>query len=133
LVGEIIKRFEQRGLKLVALKLIQVSKEHAEAHYADLKGKPFFGGLVDFVTSGPMVAIVFEGFNATKLGRILLGETDPQKSLPGTIRGDFSIDIGRNVCHGSDSVESANKEIALWFKPEELVSWTPAESTWVYE
>jgi nucleoside-diphosphate kinase len=133
LVGEIITRFECRGLKLVALKMQQVSKEHAEEHYADLSKKPFFSGLCDFLSSSPVVAMVWEGYQAVKTGRSLLGATNPQDSLPGTIRGDFAIDIGRNVCHGSDSVESANKEIALWFTAEEMSHWSIAQLQWVNE
>eukprot|EP01000_Liburna_glaciale_P002816 NODE_1992_length_559_cov_1290.966667_g1509_i0.p1 GENE.NODE_1992_length_559_cov_1290.966667_g1509_i0~~NODE_1992_length_559_cov_1290.966667_g1509_i0.p1 ORF type:complete len:168 (+),score=66.17 NODE_1992_length_559_cov_1290.966667_g1509_i0:33-506(+) len=133
LVGEIISRFEKRGLKLVALKQLTVTREHAEKHYADLSKKPFFGGLCDFICSGPMVAMVWEGYKATSVGRILLGTTNPQDSSPGTIRGDFCIDIGRNICHGSDGVDSAKAEIALWFKPEEVQTWTTCEESWVYE
>eukprot|EP00999_Lentomonas_sp_LEN2_P001185 NODE_2197_length_627_cov_352.662000_g2147_i0.p1 GENE.NODE_2197_length_627_cov_352.662000_g2147_i0~~NODE_2197_length_627_cov_352.662000_g2147_i0.p1 ORF type:complete len:157 (-),score=52.94 NODE_2197_length_627_cov_352.662000_g2147_i0:78-548(-) len=132
-VGDIISRFEKKGLKLIAMKMVKISKEHAEKHYEDLKTKPFFGGLVEFVCSGPMVAMAWEGFGAARTGRMLLGETDPQKSLPGTIRGDWAIDLGRNICHGSDSAESGQKEIALWFKPEELVEWGTANETWIYE
>merc|ERR1711953_1127078 len=121
LVGDIIKRFEQRGFKLVAMKFMQGSKEHIKQHYIDL------------ISSGPVVPMVWEGKNAAKAGRMMMGETDPQKSLPGSIRGDFCIDLGRNIIHGSDSAESAEKEIALWFKPEELVNWTPASHGFVYE
>merc|ERR1719232_307215 len=96
------------------------SKDHLKKHYADLAGKGFFDGLVEYMASGPVFAMVWEGTAACAMGRKLLGETDPQKSLPGTIRGDFCIDIGRNICHGSDSVESAMKEIDLWFKIDEL-------------
>merc|ERR1712183_1047890 len=120
LVGPIIQRFEQRGYKLVAIKLVTPGKEHLEAHYADLKEKPFFPGLLSYMLSGPIAAMVWEGRDAVKTGRVLLGATNPLASAPGTIRGDFSIDVGRNVCHGSDSVENAKKEIALWFKEGEL-------------
>jgi nucleoside-diphosphate kinase len=133
LVGAIIARFEERGLKLVAMKMQQVSKEHAQEHYSDLSSKPFFNGLCEFICSSPVVAMVWEGLQAVKTGRALLGATNPQDSLPGTIRGDFAIDIGRNVCHGSDSVASAQKEISLWFSPEEISSWSKASSTWVNE
>lgn len=133
LVGEIVKRFEQKGFKLVAMKFMQASKEHLEKHYADLSKKPFFAGLVAYMASGPVVAMVWEGLNAVKTGRVMLGETNPADSKPGTIRGDFCVQVGRNICHGSDAVESAEKEIALWFKPEELVSWEANQAPWIYE
>ena len=133
LVGEIIKRFEQKGFKLVAMKFEQASKEHLEKHYADLSKKPFFAGLVSYMASGPVVAMVWEGLNAVKTGRVMLGETNPADSKPGTIRGDFCVQVGRNICHGSDSVESAEKEIALWFKAEEVVSWEANQAPWIYE
>lgn len=133
LVGDIIKRFEQKGFKLVAMKLMQASEEHLRQHYADLSHLPFFPGLVKHVASGPVVAMVWEGLGVVKTGRVMLGETDPAQSKPGTIRGDFSIQIGRNIIHGSDSVESAEKEIALWFKgKDEIVDWTPASYKYVY-
>ena len=106
---------------------------HLENHYADLSKKPFFAGLVKYMASGPVVAMVWEGLNAVKTGRVMLGETNPADSKPGTIRGDYAIHVGRNICHGSDAVESAQKEIALWFKPEELTSWEPAQNPWIYE
>ena len=119
LVGKIVERFEQKGFKLVAMKFQQCTKAHMENHYADLNKKPFFGGLVEYMISGPVVPMVWEGDNVVAMGRMMLGATKPTESLPGTIRGDFAIDIGRNICHGSDSVESANHEINLWFSPEE--------------
>ncbi|TID23066.1 nucleoside diphosphate kinase [Venturia nashicola] len=133
LIGPIISRFEQRGFKLVAIKLMTASKEHLETHYEDLSSKPFFAGLVTYMASGPICAMVWEGRDAVKTGRVLLGATNPAASAPGTIRGDFAIDVGRNVCHGSDAVDSAKKEIALWFKPEELNSWKSAQNDWIYE
>merc|ERR1712048_958877 len=133
LVGKIVKRFEQRGFKLVALKMCAPGRAHMEKHYADLSKKPFFKDLVEYMISGPIVCMVWEGLNAVKCGRMMLGETNPQASLPGSIRGDFSIQVGRNICHGSDSVDSANAEIALWFKPEELISWESAMYCWIYE
>merc|ERR1711983_580633 len=133
LVGEIISRFEKKGFKLVAMKVMQASVEHLEKHYADLSSKGFFRGLVTYMASGPVCAMVWEGLNAVKTGRVMLGETNPAASLPGTIRGDFAIHVGRNICHGSDAVESANHEIALWFKPEELCDWTSAQKDWIYE
>ena len=132
LCGPIISRFEQKGFKLVAMKFVKPSQAHFEAHYADLKEKPFFGGLVKFMQSSPVLAMVWEGTNAAVEGRKLLGATKPSASAPGTIRGDFGMDIGRNICHGSDSNESAKKEIALWF-PEGIVEWTPAAQPWIYE
>jgi len=133
LVGPIISRFEQRGYKLVAIKLVTPSREHLETHYADLCSKPFFPGLIQYMLSGPICAMVWEGKEVVKTGRALLGATNPLASAPGTIRGDYAIDMGRNVCHGSDAVESAQKEIALWFKPEELVAYKQAQYDWVYE
>ncbi|BGP30378.1 nucleoside diphosphate kinase Ndk1 [Rhodotorula toruloides] len=132
LVGEIIGRFEKRGYKLVAMKLASPSVEHLEKHYEDLKEKPFFKGLVSYMASGPVVAMVWEGKDAVKTGRTILGATNPLASAPGTIRGDFAIDVGRNVCHGSDAVESAKKEIALWF-PEGVQQFQLASEAWVYE
>ncbi|KAF5985183.1 nucleoside-diphosphate kinase [Fusarium bulbicola] len=133
LVGPIISRFENRGFKLAAIKLVTPGKEHLEKHYADLAGKPFFPGLIEYMNSGPICAMVWEGRDAVKTGRAILGATNPLASSPGTIRGDFAIDVGRNVCHGSDSVENAQKEIALWFKEGEVVSWKSAQFNWVYE
>jgi nucleoside-diphosphate kinase len=133
LVGNIISRFETRGFKLVALKLVTPGKEHLEKHYSDLSSKPFFADLVNYMNSGPIVAMVWEGLDAVKTGRAMLGATNPLASAPGTIRGDLCLQMGRNVCHGSDSVESANKEIALWFKNEDLVNWESAQKAWVYE
>ncbi|KAI8384545.1 nucleoside diphosphate kinase [Radiomyces spectabilis] len=115
LVGEIIKRFEQRGYQLLALELMHPTQEHLEEHYKDLKGKGFFAGLIQYMLSGPVVGMVWAGVDVVKVGRKMLGETNPLASAPGTIRGDFCIEVGRNVCHGSDSVESAEREIALWF------------------
>merc|ERR1711983_669146 len=116
LVGEIIKRFEQKGFKLVAIRMMRPGKEHLEEHYADLAKRPFFPGLVKYMDSGPVVAMCWEGDGAVKTGRVMLGETNPKDSKPGTIRGDYCIQVGRNICHGSDAVESANHEIKLWFK-----------------
>ncbi|CAJ2507341.1 Uu.00g085270.m01.CDS01 [Anthostomella pinea] len=133
LVGSIIGRFEARGYKLVAIKLTTPGKAHLEKHYEDLSDKPFFAGLVEYMNSGPICAMVWEGRDAVKTGRTLLGATNPLASAPGTIRGDFAIDVGRNVCHGSDSVENAKKEIALWFKEGEVQSWESAQAKWIYE
>ena len=115
LVAEIIARFARKGFTLRAMKMMNVSKEHAEKHYADLSAKPFFGGLVSYMCSGPVVAMVWEGKDVVKTGRKIIGATNPAASEPGTIRGDFCIEVGRNVIHGSDAVESANHEIGLWF------------------
>ncbi|KAK4544169.1 nucleoside diphosphate kinase [Oleoguttula mirabilis] len=133
LVGEIISRFEKRGFKLAAIKLITPSKEHLEKHYEDLSDKPFFKGLITYMGSGPVCAMVWEGREVVKTGRMILGATNPLASQPGTIRGDYAIDVGRNVCHGSDAVESAKKEIDLWFKKEEVQSYTQAQHGWIYE
>ncbi|KAJ3726267.1 nucleoside diphosphate kinase [Lentinula raphanica] len=132
LVGEIIARFEKRGFKLVAMKLVHATTEHLEKHYADLKGKPFFPGLIKYMASGPVVAMVWEGLDAVKTGRVMLGATNPLASAPGTIRGDYALAVGRNICHGSDAVESAQKEIALWF-PEGLVQYNNTMEGWVFE
>ncbi|GAB7360664.1 hypothetical protein MBLNU230_g0543t1 [Neophaeotheca triangularis] len=133
LVGDIISRFEKRGFKLQAIKLVSPSKEHLEKHYADLSNKPFFQGLVTYMGSGPICAMVWQGREACKIGRQILGATNPKDSAPGTIRGDYAIDVGRNVCHGSDGVDSAKKEIDLWFSKEEVLSWKSAQESWVYE
>ncbi|RKF71537.1 Nucleoside diphosphate kinase [Golovinomyces cichoracearum] len=133
LIGPIISRFEGRGYKLVAIKLITASREHLEKHYEDLSSKPFFPGLIQYMSSGPICAMVWEGRDAVKTGRALLGATNPLASLPGTIRGDYAIDVGRNVCHGSDSVENAKKEISLWFEEDEVQSWKSAQQDWIYE
>ncbi|KAG6828668.1 Nucleoside diphosphate kinase B [Tricholoma furcatifolium] len=132
LVGKIIQRFEERGFKLTALKLVQSDEAHLEKHYADLKGKPFFPGLVKYMASGPVVAMVWEGLDAVKTGRAMLGATNPLQSPTGSIRGDFCLAVGRNICHGSDSVESAEKEIALWF-PEGVTQYKSALESWIYE
>ncbi|KAJ9302919.1 hypothetical protein DTO271G3_293 [Paecilomyces variotii] len=133
LVGPIISRFEQRGFKLVALKLVTPSQEHLEKHYSDLSDKPFFKGLVTYMLSGPIVAMVWEGREVVKTGRTILGATNPLASAPGTIRGDYAIDVGRNVCHGSDSVENAKKEIALWFGKGEVIEYKHSQQDWIYE
>nr|XP_020670532.1 nucleoside diphosphate kinase [Pogona vitticeps] len=133
LIGEIIKRFEQKGFRLVAMKFLNASEELLKQHYIDLKDRPFYPGLVKYMNSGPIVAMVWEGLNVVKTGRIMLGETNPADSKPGTIRGDFCIQVGRNIIHGSDSVESAQKEINLWFKPSELVDFKSCAHDWIYE
>ncbi len=134
LVGEIIQRLERRGLKLVGIKMIRVTPELAEQHYGEHKGKPFYSGLVGHITSGPIVAMVWEGKNATALARQVIGATNPAESAPGTIRGDLAVDIGRNVVHGSDSPVSAQREIGIFFRDHEIVKdWQPAVQKWVVE
>lgn len=132
LVGDIIARFEKRGYKLVGLKMVWPTKEMAEAHYADLSTKPFFKGLTEFFASGPIVCMCWEGKDIIRQGRQMLGETQPLASKPGSIRGDFSIDLGRNICHGSDSPESAEHELKMWF-PEGVNDWGKTVDAWVYE
>lgn len=133
LVGEIIRRFETKGFTLVGLKFLQPTKELAEAHYAVHKERPFFPGLVEFITSGPVVAMVWEGDGVIASARKMIGATKPLESEPGTIRGDFGINVGRNIIHGSDAPETAQNEIALWFKSEELVAWQPQMTPWLHE
>lgn len=133
LVGKIIQRFEEKGFKLVSLKLMTASQELLEKHYADLAGKPFFPALVEYMKMGPVCPMVWEGDNVVLTGRKMLGATKPSESNPGTIRGDFCIDVGRNICHGSDSVESANHEINLWFTEQEQNQWESHSYNWVYE
>jgi nucleoside-diphosphate kinase len=131
LVGTIIRRFERKGLRLAAMKLVQVGRPLAEKHYAVHVGKPFYESLVRFVTAGPTIAMVWEGREAVAVVRAMMGATDGTKAPPGTIRGDFAINIQNNLIHGSDSPENAKGEIALWFGPEELVKYSPVDSEWV--
>lgn len=130
LIGEIVSRFERKGLKMVAGQLMSVSTELAEQHYAEHKERPFFGELVGFITSSPVFAMVWEGPNAIAISRTMMGKTNPADSAPGTIRGDFGLTIGMNLIHGSDSAESAQREVALWFG-EELSSYDKAVDVWV--
>jgi len=133
-VGPIISRFEQKGFKLVGLKLMQVTEALASQHYQEHQSKPFFKGLVDFITSGPIVAMVWEGNNVVASAGTMMGATNPKDALPGTIRSDFSVDLGRNIIHGADSVDSAKREIGLFFAQDELVSgWCRTSEGWVYE
>ncbi|KVH91834.1 Nucleoside diphosphate kinase [Cynara cardunculus var. scolymus] len=132
LISEIIARFECKGFKLVAIKLVVPSKSFAQKHYHDLKERPFFNGLCNFLSSGPVLAMVWEGEGVIRYGRKLIGATDPSKSEPGTIRGDLAIVVGRNIIHGSDGPETAKDEISLWFKPEELSNYTSNQEKWVY-
>ena len=131
LIGAIIQRFEQKGLRLVALKLVQASKELAERHYAVHKGKPFYESLLKLIMAGPTVAMVWEGREAIVVARTLMGPTDGTKAPPATIRGDFAISVQNNLVHGSDSPENAADEIALWFRPEELISYQLVDTPWV--
>ena len=131
LVGEVVARFERKGLRLVGLKLLKPARDLAERHYAVHKGKPFYESLLSFLTSGPTVAMVWEGREAVAACRVLMGLTDGAKSPPGTIRGDFGLSVQNNLVHGSDSPENAAAEIALWFKPEELVAFNPTDASWV--
>jgi nucleoside-diphosphate kinase len=131
LIGTIIQRFEQKGLRLAGLRLVQASRELAEKHYAVHKGKPFYESLLNFLTAGPTVAMVWEGREAVSVARTLMGATDGTKAPPATIRGDFALSVQNNLVHGSDSAENAALEIALWFKPEELVRYQPADAGWI--
>lgn len=133
LTGEIIKRFEQRGLKLAGMKFMQVSRELAQTHYAEHAGKPFYEGLVSYITSGPVVALALEGTNAVAAARNTIGKTKPAESDAGSIRGDFGLEVGRNLVHGSDSVESSTRELALWFSDAELTPWERSTDPWVFE
>ncbi|MES3518460.1 MAG: nucleoside-diphosphate kinase [Natronomonas sp.] len=134
LIGEIVSRFEDRGLKLVAGKFIQIDEELGREHYTDLSEEPFFEELVSFITSGPVFAMVWEGQDAVARVRQMMGETDPAESPPGSIRGDFGLDLGRNVIHGSDTEPgSAEREIDLFFDDEELIDYERIDETWLYE
>jgi nucleoside-diphosphate kinase len=131
LVGRVITRFEDRGLKIVGLKLVQVDRPHAEHHYAVHRDKPFFAGLVDFITSGPLVAAVLEGPNAIAIVRTMNGATRPHEAAPGSIRGDLAVETAQNLVHASDSEETAVSEIALWFEPDELLGYEREIDRWV--
>lgn len=131
IIGEIVGRFEKKGFHLVGSKLMQITPELASEHYGEHKERPFFGELVDFITSGPVFAMVWEGENAISIARLMMGATNPKESAPGTIRGDFAVTVGKNIIHGSDSAESAIREIGLFFKNEELVSYTKDANNWV--
>jgi nucleoside-diphosphate kinase len=134
LIGEVVNRFERRGLKLVGMKLLQVTREMAETHYGEHKGKPFYEGLVSYITSAPVVGMVLEGKDAVTLARNVIGATNPANAAPGTIRGDYAVEIGRNIVHGSDSPESAKREIGIFFKDNELVNgWDRTVEKWVTE
>ncbi|WP_066294267.1 nucleoside-diphosphate kinase [Bacillus sp. FJAT-29937] len=131
LIGEIVARFEKKGFQLVGGKLMSISTELAEQHYGEHKERPFFGELVDFITSGPVFAMVWEGENVIATARQMMGATNPKDSAPGTIRGEFAATVGKNIIHGSDSPESAEREIGLFFKQEELVEYSKLMNEWI--
>ena len=131
LVGLLTQRFEQKGLRLVGLKLVQASRTLAEKHYAVHQGKPFYESLLSFLTSGPTVAVVWEGREAVTVARNMIGATDGVKAAPATIRGDFGISVQNNLVHGSDSPENAATEISLWFRADELVDYSPVDQGWI--
>ncbi|ACK71275.1 Nucleoside-diphosphate kinase [Gloeothece citriformis PCC 7424] len=133
LVGEVIRRFESKGFILVGLKMMQVSRELAEKHYEVHKERPFFGSLVEFIISAPVVAMVWEGDGVVSAARKIIGATNPLSAEPGTIRGDYGVNIGRNLIHGSDALETAAREISLWFSNDELANWEPTIKPWLYE
>ena len=131
LVGKLLRRFEQKGLRIVAMKIVQPSTEIAEKHYAVHLGRPFYDSLIAFLTSGPAVALVLEGREAIAVVRNLIGPTDGAKAAPGTIRGDFALSVQNNLIHGSDSPDTAAAEIALWFRPDELVYYQTVDTSWI--
>jgi len=133
LVGEIIFRLERRGLKLVGAKFLQVSQELAETHYAVHKGKPFYDGLIAYITSAPVMAMVWEGPNAIAAVRQTMGATRPTEAAPGSIRHDFGLEVGRNLTHASDSVDNGEQEVKLWFSSQELIQWNRANDPWIFE
>ncbi len=133
LVGEVISRFERRGLRIIGLKLMQIPRALAEEHYAEHKGKSFYEGTVRYMTSAPVVVMALEGPNAIQAARQTMGATRPVEAAPGTIRADYGLDISRNIVHGSDKPETAEREIALYFKPEELVSYQRVTDAWLSE
>ena len=133
LTGEILSRFEKRGLKIVGMKFMQVSRELAQKHYAVHEGKPFYEGLVNYITSSPVVVMALEGNNAVEAARGTIGATNPTKAAAGTIRADFALEIGRNLVHGSDSPENGAIEVANFFSEDELISWARVTDEWIYE
>ncbi len=133
LAGAILTRFEQRGLKIAGMKMLQVPEDLARKHYAEHEGKPFYPGLIDYITSSPVIAFVLEGKNATGVTRSTIGATNPANAAPGTIRGDFAVETGRNLVHGSADPEAATREVALWFAPDELYTWSRATDPWIQE
>lgn len=133
LIGEVVSRLERRGLRLVGAKFMQVSRGLAETHYAIHKGKPFYDGLIEYIISAPVMAMVWEGPNAVAAIRQTMGSTRPTEAAPGSLRHDFALEVGRNLTHASDTVENGEKEVALWFKREELVDWKREVDRWVFE
>ena len=133
LMGEIVSRFETKGLKLIAMKFMVIPKAAAEKHYGEHKGKKFYDSLISYITSGPVLAMVWEGENAVTVCRNMMGKTNPQESAPGTIRGDYGMQTGMNIIHGSDSPESAEREISIFFKPDELITYKRTVDQWLYE
>lgn len=133
LAGRIIERLESKGLKMVAAKMLHMNKELASKHYQEHAGKPFYEKLVDFITSGPVLATVFEGKNAIACVRTIVGKTNPQEAAPGTIRGDLGMETGKNLIHASDSLASAKREIALFFSEKEIMSYERIDEAWLYE
>jgi nucleoside-diphosphate kinase len=133
LIGEVIARLERRGLRLVGAKFMQVSQELAETHYAIHQGKPFYDGLIAYITSAPVMALVWEGPDAIAAVRQTMGATRPTEAAPGSVRHDFALEVGRNLTHASDSVENGNAEVSLWFDDQELVDWDRATDSWIFE
>jgi len=133
LVGQIISRFESKGYRLASMKLLRITEEQAKEHYKEHLEKPFFPGLLEYITSGPVVAMVWEGKDVVAAARQMMGKTNPLEAAPGTIRGDFGLDIGRNVIHGADSVKSAEREIAIYFNKQEICSYEKTLESWLYE
>ena len=133
LIGEVISRLERRGLRLVAAKFMKVSRELADTHYAIHQGKPFYDGLISYITSAPIMAMVWEGPNAVAAIRQTMGATRPTEAAPGSLRHDFALEVGRNLTHASDTVENGANEVNLWFRPEELVNWNREVDRWVFE
>ena len=133
LIGEIIARFERRGMRLAAMKLMQMSEALAAQHYAEHEGKGFYPSLIEYITSGPVVAMVWEGPNVIAVARAMMGATRPHEATPGTIRGDYAQETGRNIVHGSDGEESAAREISLFFTEDELLDWSRSVDPWIYE
>ncbi|MFS0863555.1 nucleoside-diphosphate kinase [Fredinandcohnia sp. 179-A 10B2 NHS] len=132
LIGEVVSRFERKGFQLVGAKLMSIPRELAEEHYGEHKERPFFGELVDFITSGPVFAMVWQGENVISTARQMMGSTNPKDAAPGTIRGDFGLTVGKNVIHGSDSPESAEREVSLFFNSEEVVAYDKLINNWIY-
>jgi len=133
LIGEVVSRLEHRGLRLVAARFMKVDQNLAETHYAIHKGKPFYEGLIQYITSAPVMAMVWEGPNAIAAVRQTMGATRPTEAAPGSIRHDFALEVGRNLTHASDTAENGEKEVALWFQPDELVAWERDVDRWIFE